>query len=75
MTADDQFNIPRPGRFLSPKAVAHELSVTEQTIRKWVRKGVFPKATPMGSQRVFWTERQIEDFKDKVLAGEVNLSG
>jgi prophage regulatory protein len=66
-TATDQ---PRsaPGRLLKMKDVARETSLHRATIYRRVAEGKFPSPVPIGGGRVAWPERDIEAWKDSILA-------
>jgi prophage regulatory protein len=56
-----------PGRLLSIEDVERETSLSQWTIRRWIRAGKFPKPKPLGARRVVWTERDVEAWKREAL--------
>lgn len=61
-----------PGRLLKMKDVERETTLSRFTINRRIAAGEFPRPHPIGGGRVAWTERDIEAWKDRILAGAPN---
>ncbi|WP_239806958.1 helix-turn-helix transcriptional regulator [Croceicoccus hydrothermalis] len=51
------------GRFLKIDDVEKETSLSRWTIRRRIKAGDFPSPRKIGSGRVAWIEREIDDWK------------
>lgn len=56
-----------PGRLLKLKDVILETSLSSATIYRRIEAGQFPRAKPIGGGRVAWVEREVEDWKSRML--------
>lgn len=63
MTALSTQPMQAPGRLLSLADVEKETSLSKSTIRRRIREDKFPAPIPLGSNRVAWVERDIEEWK------------
>lgn len=43
--------------------VAERYAVSTKTIRRWVRKGIFPKPNPLGAKKC-WLMRSLDRFDE-----------
>lgn len=50
---------PEPDRLLSIRAVSELTSLSEPTIRRYVRAGTFPRSTKIGPNRSAWSLQQV----------------
>ena len=53
-------------RFLSKKDVRQKIGLSFATIDRMEKDGKFPKRVPVGF-RVFWVEKDIEDWMEHVI--------
>lgn len=58
---------PSPGRFLKIGEVVREVGLSRPHIYRLIRAGEFPRQIRLGPQRVAWTERDVEDWKQRQL--------
>jgi predicted DNA-binding transcriptional regulator AlpA len=45
---------------VSLREVAQALGVTRQTVRAWVKKGLFPQPLKFGDRKLFWPATDLE---------------
>lgn len=56
-----------PGRLLKLRDVVRETSLSSSEIYRRIAAERFPRPHPIGGQRKAWTEREIEEWKLRML--------
>jgi len=51
--------------YLTLEQVAEKIQVKERTIKRWIKKGIFPKGRKISRQCVRWSEEFVEEWLDE----------
>ena len=51
--------------YLTLEQVAEKIQVKERTIKRWIKKGIFPKGKEISRQCVRWSEDLVEGWLDE----------
>ncbi len=69
MTGNPEQQMGPPTRFLRMSEVQARTGLSRSTIRRWVKRGLFPRPIRLGERVVGWIEAEIDQWiRERIVA-------